>query len=263
MVDHARTISKWRKVACVRRAFVLLAALAAPGTAHAGRTFYGWLYGTEVMPERGVELQSWLTEENQSSGDHEVHETQWLLSAQIGVTDQLELGFPVQFGWTLDEAAMPPGGARRTTFDNYGIEARYRFVSQDPVDKPQFAPLVRVAVKRLVAERDTVQPELDLVASYETGIVHVLADIGFYANISGDAQSYELRPGIGVSMLAVAELRFGAELYSEIKFNSDDDWLILGPNLSWTFGRFWISGMYGFGLVGMTNAPRVQWGIAF
>jgi len=42
-------------------------------TPHAGRTFYGWLHGTEVVPEHGVELQSWIDERNvqfNSLGDH-------------------------------------------------------------------------------------------------------------------------------------------------------------------------------------------------
>nr|MBA3458146.1 hypothetical protein [Deltaproteobacteria bacterium] len=38
--------------------------LAAPAMASAGRTQYGWLFGTEVMPERGAELQTWIDEQN-------------------------------------------------------------------------------------------------------------------------------------------------------------------------------------------------------
>src|SRR5262245_49855853 len=135
----------------VRRALLLLL-LVAPGSAHAGRTFYGWLYGTEVMPERGAELQSWLTEENKSDGPMETHETSWLVSGVIGVTDRLELDFPVEVQWSHDE----PSSAK-TALSSYGAEARYRFVSQDPVDAPPFAPLVRLSVERLVTLRNTVR----------------------------------------------------------------------------------------------------------
>ena len=253
----------------MRRVLVVavLAAITAPGSAHAGRTFYGWLFGSEVMPERGVELQSWITEANLSTGDMEVHETNWLFGAQVGITDQLELGLPLEFAWISVEPGSP-----RTVFDRYGIEARYRFVTQDPEDAPEFAPLVRVGVKRLVTNRDAIRPEINLVASYESGIVHVLADIGFIAEINVSPEpmeknTFELRPGIGVSVLAIedADLRFGAELYSEIKLGEEGTWLMLGPNLSWTHGRFWVSAAYGFGLITSTktNAPRVQWGIAF
>jgi hypothetical protein len=235
--------------------------VAAPGSAHAGRTFYGWLYGTEVMPERGAELQSWITEENKGSGDTESHETSWLLGGYVGVTDQLELGFPVELKWEEEEPSRP-----RTALDRYGVEARYRFVTQDPVDAPELVPLVRVAVKRMVVtpERGTVRPEVDFVGSYETGIFHVLADVGFIGEISANDQNYELRPGAGVSLLAIDDLRFGAEVYWEIKLTgAEPSWGIVGPDLSWTHGRFWISAMYGVGVYNANNAPRVQWGIAF
>jgi hypothetical protein len=107
-----------------------------------------------------------------------------------------------------------------------------------------------------------VRPEADLVLSYETGIVHVLVDLGFVAEIDKDDQAYEFRPGAGVSVLAVEDLRFGAELYSELK-SEGGSWLIAGPNLAWTHGRFWLSSAFGIGLVRIKTAPRIQWGIAF
>jgi hypothetical protein len=235
--------------------------VAAPGSAHAGRTFYGWLYGSEVMPERGAELQSWITEENFTN----VKEDNWLLSPQIGVTDQLELGLPLEIDWArvTDPTTMMTSASTR--FARYGLEARYRFVTQDPVDAPAFVPLLRVGVKRLVAERDGVQPEADLVMSYETGIVQVLVDLGFLAQvgIKGD-DYYAFRPGAGFSVLAIDDLRFGAEFFSEIN-NGDENWFIAGPNMAWTHGRFWLSAAFGVGLNRdvIKTAPRLQWGIAF
>src|SRR6266496_326668 len=114
----ARTIARrWSKVSRVRGGLVLLTAVlvAAPGSAHAGRTFYGWLYGSEVMPERGAELQSWVTEENKPK----VAETSWLLAAQVGITDQLELGFPTELTWEKDDTGMAS-----TRFNRFGVEAR-------------------------------------------------------------------------------------------------------------------------------------------
>jgi hypothetical protein len=237
---------------------VLTAVLAAPESAHAGRTFYGWLYGSEVMPERGAELQSWITDVSFTGRS----EDSWLFGAQVGVTDQLELGFPFEIDWYRDSTAMPAADTRLARF---GIEARYRFVTQDPVDAPALVPLVRVGLKRLVAERHAAQPELDIVLSYESGIVHVLVDLGFVAQINpDDGSKYQVRPGAGISVLAVEDLRFGAELFAHLP-SVGDNWLIAGPNMSWTHGRFWISGAFGIGLNQkvINTAPRVQWGIAF
>jgi hypothetical protein len=241
---------------------LLTAALvAAPDSAHAGRTFYGWLYGSEVMPERGVELQSWITEQNFEGREY----NEWLFSAQVGITDQLELGLPLEFEWFRDPSMTPPAGTR---FAEYGIEARYRFVTQDPVDAPAFVPLVRVGVMRPITERRIVQPEIDLVLSYETGVVQLLVDLGFYAELDvGDngGNEFVFRPGAGVSVLVAPDqdLRLGAEVMAEI--GEGDEWVIAGPNLAWTHGRFWISGAFGIGLNQsvINTAPRVQWGIAF
>src|SRR4051812_16758367 len=152
---------------------VLLVVCLAPRTAQAGRTFYGWLYGTEVMPERGVELQTWIFEENNKYGASDKESSIWW-GPQVGITDKLELSLPIEMEWTT-----PVPGKTAFTFKRFGIEARYRFVSQDPVDAPPFAPLLRIAVKRDVTVRDDLYVEADAVGSYEVGAVHALVDLGF------------------------------------------------------------------------------------
>ncbi len=234
--------------------------LAAPGVANAGRTQYGWLFGTEVMPERGAEVQTWIDEENGRAPGN-IHWTRWGFTALVGVTDQLELSLPLEFLWRDSDATEPS-----FTFSQYGIEARYRFVSSDPVDAPPFAPLARVAVKRDVTVRDVVVVEADLVASTTTasGTVHALIDLGVTAAIAKDDQVIVLRPGAGVSFKAVGDLRFGAEVFAEINLDSKaTSWAAAGPNLAWSHGRFWLSAAFGIGLYHVDTAPRVQWGIAF
>lgn len=236
----------------------LVVACFLPRTAHAGRSFYGWLYGTEVMPERGVELQTWIADAN-NKYDTNVQESSIWWGPLIGITDQLELALPIEMEWTrseLDETSF--------TFRRFGIEARYRLVSQDPVDAPPFAPLLRVAVKRDVSVRDAVRVEADAVGSYEIGAVHALIDVGFISDIGPDDQHSELRPGGGVSVRATDELRVGAEVYAELSLDSlGKSWAVVGPNVAWTHGRFWLSGAFGIGIYQVEVAPRVVWGIAF
>jgi hypothetical protein len=237
---------------------VLVVACLWPRTAHAGRSFYGWLYGTEVMPERGVELQTWILEANDKYGVKDSESSIWW-GPLIGVTDQLELALPIEMEWTT-----PAVDKTTFTFKRFGIEARYRLVSQDPVDAPAFAPLVRVAVKRDIGVRDDVRVEADAVGSYEVGVVHALVDLGFVSDITPDVQHSELRPGGGVSLRVTEELRAGAEAYAEISLDSHgESWAVVGPNVAWTHGRFWLSGAFGIGVYHIKVAPRVMWGIAF
>ena len=227
------------------------------GEAHAGRSFFGWLYGPEVMPERGVELQTWVWEENRS---HD-HNTSMLWAPFLGITDQLEIGFPVTARW-LDAPT------KSFTIDTYGIEARYRFVSPDPVDKPAFAPLARVAVKRDILARSTTLVEADLVGAYDFGrAVQLLADVGFYGSFATDdgvASEEQLRPGAGISFETVEDLRFGVEGYGELSLKSGGDrWYGVGPNMAYTHGRMWLSGAFLVGVTGIRTAPRFSWGILF
>lgn len=213
------------------------------------------------MPERGAEIQTWVTEENAADGAEDYHETLWGMQALIGVTDQLELAFPIELVWR-DSASISPG----FTFKRYGVEARYRFVSQDPVDAPPFAPLLRVAVKRDVTTRDVVIGEANLVASTTTpsGSVMALLDLGIVGDFTRKDAKFEARPGVGVSFKVYGDLRIGAEAFAHLSFDdSADRWIAAGPDLAWSHGRSWVSAAMGIGIYQIRTAPALQWGIMF
>jgi hypothetical protein len=239
------------------------AVVASSGSASAGRTFYGWLYGTEVMPERGVELQTWVYEVDDLETNNHSKTTSLWWGPLIGVTDQLELALPIEFEWISAD-----GMGTNFTLQRFGVEARYRFVSQDPEDMPPFAPLVRVAVKRDVVERAATRLEGDLVGSYQAGPVNVLADLGIAAQLDTDPMKediVEARPGAGISIEVIEGLRVGGEIYAELNLQGNDDkgWAGIGPNFAWTYGRFWISGAALVGIYHVKLAPRFMWGVAF
>lgn len=209
------------------------------------------------MPERSVELQTWVSEQNRIEEAANGSRSIWGVAPFIGITDQLELALPLEVWW--DGVPQMPGITQLT---NYGVEARYRFVTQ--VSDAPFVPLVRVTVHRYTALRDTVRPAVEFVGSYENGRVLVSGDVAFGAMLTHDEQQYVALPAAGVSVLTVDELRLGAEVFAQLGIDdSAPTWAAAGPNLSWTHGRFWVSAAYGVGLTGVKNAPRMQWGIAF
>jgi hypothetical protein len=189
----------------------------------------------------------------------------------IGITDKLELALPIESKWYANE--NPPADSSSITPQRYGAELRYRFVTQDPNDAPPIAPLVRVAVKRDVT--GAIRPELDVVVSYEHDRFHALADFGVVMDIAtrssftraaGGDHHVELHPGAGISIRTVGDLRFGAEFYGEASLDNAEgghSWWVVGPNMAWTHGRFWMSGSYGIGVYGIRSAPRLVWGVAF
>lgn len=244
--------------------WVIVLALAVPHVAEAGRTQYGWLFGSEVLPEGGVEIQTWTYEKNgreDVASGKKLRETLFWWGALVGVTDNFELVFPVEFIWKDVDEATPS-----FTIEKFGIEARYRFVKTDAEHPDGVAPLFRVAAKRDVTTRDATIAEADAIVSLRSGRVHALADLGVTAQITPNTTHLELRPGAGISIDLKDELRLGVEGYGEIFLDSDlkkASWFGVGPNMSWTKGRFWISGSFLVGVYQIDTAPRVLWGILF
>jgi hypothetical protein len=79
-----------------------------------------------------------------------------------------------------------------------------------------------------------------------------------------DDHRLEFRPGAGVSVQIVGDLRLGAEAYAQLDLdNSENSWAIVAPNLAWSHGRTWISAAMGIGVYQIDDAPRIMWGIAF
>src|ERR1043165_5697346 len=190
---------EWSKVAVVRGGLVVLALVAAPGVAHAGRNFYGWLSDTDVMPGRGVEAQSGADEQNHDKTDGGRSFTGWGAAPYIGITDQLELQLPIELEWF-----GKTGGPAGTRFTNYGAELRYRMVTNDPENKPDFAPLVRVGAHRIISTRDVMELNAGVSASYESGIVHALADVNFVGDIDLNDKAMDPNDGSEVSLRAGA-----------------------------------------------------------
>lgn len=236
----------------------IIAVLALAGPASAGRTHYGWINGTEVVPERGVELETWV-QDLDNVGDTERDETQLWWSATLGITDRLELALPIELSWARAGAA--PGV---TQLDRWGAEVRYRFASPDPIEAPALVPLLRVAVKREVDERRAATVEAELELSYERGRVHAIASLGGRQLLHRGQDAILVRPMAGVSIAVTDELRAGVEAIASIfPRGPGTDWVAAGPNLAWTHGRFWVGASLPIGLSSIDSAPRVRWGIAF
>jgi len=249
MVNHARARRLFAATALVA---VVLMAL----PARAGRTHYGWLYGTEVNPERGVELETWILQENGKDGEDE---TLVWWGPVFSLTEKLELAVPIELAFARE------GDESGTNLERFGGELRYRFNSPDPVQAGPVTVLARAGVKRFAQHRSGARGEADLVVAFERGRFHAEVDAGTIAeHVSGVDDKVEFRPGAGFSIEAVSRLRFGAEAYAEFGVTGESrDWLAVGPTASFTRGRYWLSGTMGIGVFGIDSAPRINFAIAF
>jgi hypothetical protein len=249
----------------VSRAVVVAASLlaASQGAARAGRSPFGWVRGTEVLPERGVEIETWIFEENGVGNDDEPDitpdETTVWWQTVIGITDRIELAIPIEF------RHLQLGESDETLLYAAGVEGRWRFTTSDPVEAGPVAPVLRLGVHRLINARRKTRGEAGFALGIDLGErVHAGIDVGASWVWSRDESEFELTPAGGLSVRLVDELRAGAEVYAEVTLEgTDEDWVAAGPNLAWTHGRFWLSGSMLIGIREITAAPRVNWGVAF
>jgi hypothetical protein len=235
----------------------LLVVLAATATAHAGRSHFGWSYGTDIIPERGTELEMWILEENKK-GDLKEDETAFWWGVLFALTPHWEIGISTEakFG----QSSVEEGDVH---FTRWGGELRYRPQSPDAVDAGPLATKFRLGAKRLIENRAGFRGEADAIASYTSGRFLAAIDAGVVFVHTPDESEVELRPGAGVSIRAIDDVRLGVEGYAELIVEGEGtDWLVVGPTVSITHGRFWGAATYGIGLFGIRDAPRVTFGVA-
>jgi hypothetical protein len=237
----------------------LIAGLAATRAAHAGLNRFGWLADTDVLPERQVELGQWLGDERRLGPDH-AYETSLWWGPLIGVTDQVEVAFPVEWVWVDSDSRNPS-----TRFTRYGVEARWRLVSADPVEAPAWVPVIQAAVRRPLADPIAADVSVDGVIGYDCGRIHAVGNLGVSDELRRGLDTSYLRGGAGVSVRVATGLRLGLEAYGELATAgaTDEDWIVVGPDLSWTHGRFWLSATVPVGVYQINLAPRLNWAVAF
>jgi hypothetical protein len=240
---------------------LVLAALAAftlgAAPAHAGRTHFGWSYGTDIIPERGTEFETWILEENKK-GDDQVDQTAFWWGLVFALTPHVELAITSEA--QFEKSQVDDGDVH---FTRWGGEVRYRPQSPDPIDAGPVATLFRVGAKRLIEDRAGFRGEADAVASYTTGRVFAALDAGAIYIHTPDETEVELRPGAGVSLRVVDDFRLGIESYAELVVKGEGtSWMVVGPTVSITHGRFWGAATYGIGLFGLRDAPRLTFGAA-
>jgi hypothetical protein len=233
----------------LRRVIALSLLIGLCADAGAARRRFAWLWDTEVNPQRGVELEWWVWE---TTGDLD---RAWLLvSTVVGLTDNLELGLPVAITWRYE------GG---TELDSYGLEARWRLASADPARSGPLVLLLRGGARRQI-QAEGVRLDGGATLSFASGRLRAVADAEVIYSSSSDSAAAAF--GVGLSFAISDDLFAGVESYGVAPLaDGADPWFSLGPNLSFTWGRFWLTASLPIGID--ANAPdllpRVIWATAF
>lgn len=241
---------------------LLTATLLTAQPAEAGRRPFIWVWDTEVLHEREIEVEQWIWEVQ--TPERKVAWLWW--SPIIGITDTLELAIPIEAAWWRAPSPTDPGKAvADTNLETWGLSLRWRLAENDPDESGPLVPLVRLAVKRLLTQvqdgSQLWQIEGNVVLSYDISKLHSTLDLGFFYN-TGDAQwaSY----AFGTAWSLNDAIRIGGEVFGEVGLSTGrKSFTMVGPDIGWTHGRAWLTvGM----LVGVSESaadwmPRLIWAI--
>src|SRR6267154_638100 len=113
--------------------------------AGAGRTHFGWQYGTELNPERGVEVETWIIDMHRlnKAGGTVDDETGFWWGIVVAVSEHVELAIPIEAEYVDNrDPANPPA----TNFIRFGGEVRWRPQSPDPIEAGPLTNLFRFGV---------------------------------------------------------------------------------------------------------------------
>ena len=218
----------------MRGGLVLLIGLALPlpgRRTRAGRSTAGCTT-PRSCPSAASRCRRWITEENDDDDDGEQLASRPGASAPfIGITDQLELGLPLEIVWFAHDPARPTARrARRTTASSCATAWSRRI----RVTRRRSRRSCASRVKRLVARaRRDRSPRLDFVALVRGGQRAALVDVGFVARASRDDE-HRLRAAARRRRRAssvVDDLRFGAEVFAQISLDDcrRDSWVDRRP----------------------------------
>ena len=116
------------------RVAIVCAVLASAQPAVAGRSFYAWLPATDIVPDRGTEVETWIAEEN-DEGDTHLRETLVGAAPVFAATEQLEIAVPLEVVRATEDGFDPV-----FTLRAFGVEGRYRIAT---APGSAFAPIIR------------------------------------------------------------------------------------------------------------------------
>lgn len=233
--------------------------------AKAGPRPFIWTFDTAIVPKGDVELEQWLWARSRSPDAPERPTAYWLWWAPVlGMSQHLELAIPFQVRATRGV----------TELDSFEADFRYRLFPRG--DERPFQPLVRAVWHQSIRGASPSRVDVNLVGSYqwESGL-HVALDLGTQVGIpalrGGDAPVRILGTySAGASYPLIAEeLRVSVESFGEfgLKALDHDPRLFVGPSVSWTFGRMWLTAGTLVGLTFVSSdtprfMPRLIWAVA-
>lgn len=279
-----RALRVTRQVRAILTCAATMMTLAYAPFANAGGRPYAFTQGVDSLPETGLELENWLTEEKLAARTEPSWE--WWFGPVTGITDQLEAGL---FVILVEPAQASPDTATPGPTDEPGLglaqlrlQVSYLLADRGawPIDVRMRgevgAPLARnsggPAAEALDKEKTSIW--YLVMASRDFGILNLTLNAGAWLEFEPETKrsgekEIEIEPyvkgALGASVEALKGFRFGGELFGESVESFKGMSLLAGPALAFGHARYWLSAAVGFGLTddSATHRGRLVVGVSF
>ena len=218
------------------------------------------VYETTTAPKGGIEFENWITWEAKRGNGDNTNLWKFRHEIEYGITDRLQLGIYLA-NWNLTHDAEHRNSIR---YQSASAELIYRMTN------PTTDFLGSALYLEVEGGHDIFAIEGKLLLQKNIGSWVFAWNGVLEAEWSGhglNERVCNLEQSFGVSYQIMPKFSAGAELVHDISF---EDWsrsgphvLFAGPNVSWRFGRGYITAATLFQCTNVANAPDIQTRVIF
>jgi len=218
---------------------------------YADRRSYVWTYEYKTMPKGMAEVEYYLTTELPDIDKSKVNTWKHQLELEYGITDHWDVSMYQQFKQSNTETSD------KFEYDGFKLRTRYRIAEKNklPVDTLLYLEYIRndnlekpnILEGKIVLAKD--------IEKFNVAYNQILKQ-----ELDSDGET-EHEYATGISYEFLPSLKFGVES----KGNYSKEKYAIGPTLSFTTGRFWVSAGAVFGVNKKTDdlQTRMIVGIPF
>ena len=213
--------------------FGLVLMFSVASNSYADRRSYVWTYEYKTMPKGMAEVEYYMTTELPDTGKSQVNTWKHWLELEYGITDHWDVSMYQQFKQSNSEKSD------KFEYDGFKLRTRYRIAEKNklPIDTLLYLEYIRndnlekpnVLEGKIVLAKDIEKFNV----AYNQILKQELDSDGVTEHEYATGISYEFLPSLKLGM--------------ESKGNYSKDKYAVGPTLSLTTDRFWVSAGAVFG----------------
>ena len=214
--------------------FSLLLMLGVASNSYADRRSYVWTYEYKTMPKGMAEVEYYMTTELPDTNKSKVNTWKHWLELEYGITDHWDVSMYQQF------KQSNTGTSDKFEYDGFKLRTRYRIAEKNklPIDTLLYLEYIRndnLEKPNVLEGKIVLAKDID---KFNVAYNQILKQ-----ELDSDGET-EHEYATGISYEFLPSLKFGVES----KGNYSKEKYAVGPTLSLTTDRFWVSAGAAFGV---------------